>query len=138
MEIRRLRLARGKMERAMSFLTTSRAPAFVDQKEGSRSFYLALPQQSLYNFPDPQGHLSLGFGMEHLQLLASYTEHCTFRVSARQKFHGSAKKGPDLWSRASRRTRVHAYKSGSEIGNESSVHAQHDKPPFKVSCTTNC
>jgi hypothetical protein len=54
---------------------------------------LALPQQSLYSFPDPQGHLSLGFGMKHLQLLASYTEYCTFRVSARKKFHGQSKKG---------------------------------------------
>jgi hypothetical protein len=87
------------MKRAMSFLTTSRAPAFADQKEGSRSLYLALPQQSLYSFPDPQGHLSLGFGMEHLQLFA-YTEHYTFRVSERRKFHGSVKKGPDLWTGA--------------------------------------
>jgi hypothetical protein len=91
MEIRRLLLARGKMERAMSFLTTSRAG--LCRPEGRfTKFYLALPQQSLYSFPDPQGHLSLGFGMKHLQLLA-YTEHCTFRVSARKKFHGQSKKG---------------------------------------------
>jgi len=31
---------------------------------------LALLQQSLYSFPDPQGHLSLGFGIEHFQLMA--------------------------------------------------------------------
>jgi hypothetical protein len=98
-----------------------------------------LPQQSLYSFPDPQGHLSLGFGMEHLQLLASYTEHYTFRVSACKKFHGTVKKEPDLWNCASRRTRAYAHKAGSEIGNESSVvHAQHDKLRFKVSRSTNC
>jgi hypothetical protein len=92
MEIRRLRSARGKMERAMSFLTTSRAPAFADQKEGSRSFYLALPQQSLYSFPDPQGHLSLGFGMEHLQLLASTLNIAHFGFLRAKKFHGSSQK----------------------------------------------
>jgi|SRR5215467_4799620 len=74
------------MERAMSFLTTPRAPAFANRKVHSPSFYLALPQQSLYSFPDPQGHLSLGFGMKHLQLLTSYTEHYTFGFSARKKY----------------------------------------------------
>lgn len=107
-------------------LTTSRAPAFADQKEGSRSLYLALPQQSLYSFPDPQGHLSLGFGMEHLQLFA-YNEHYTFRVCEPKKLHGLVKKGLTFGPGQQRRIRGYARKASSEIGDESSVvHAQHD------------
>jgi hypothetical protein len=40
----------------------------------------------LYSFPDPQGHLSLGFGMGHLQLLASYIEHYILRFPRTKKF----------------------------------------------------
>jgi hypothetical protein len=53
---------------------------------------LALPQQSLYSFPDPQGHLSLGFGMEHLQLLASTLNIAHFGFLRAKKFHGSSQK----------------------------------------------
>jgi hypothetical protein len=70
----------------MSFLTTSRAPPFADPKIDSGSLHLALPQQSLYSFPDPQGHLSLGFGMGHLQLLASYIEHYILRFPRTKNF----------------------------------------------------
>jgi hypothetical protein len=107
MEIPKLRFARRQMERAMSFLTTSRAPAFADPRMNLRSLHLALPQQSLYSFPDPQGHLSLGFGMEHLQLWLSYIEHYNHSAfCAQKKFPGSEKRAIKLWSRACRRTRV--------------------------------
>jgi hypothetical protein len=57
------------MERAMSFLTTSRAPAFADQKGRFTKPLFGFAAAILVQLPDPQGHLSLGFAVEHLQLL---------------------------------------------------------------------
>jgi hypothetical protein len=69
-------ISSSKMERAMSFLTTSRAPAFADQKGRFTKPLFGFAPAILVQLPDPQGHLSLRIWRGTPPTLA-YTKHYT-------------------------------------------------------------